>query len=37
MNNVILGDIFHDIIKNYLYWVVYDIDTIFGDFNKSDG
>lgn len=29
-----LGDIFNDEIKDYLYWGFYDIDTLFGDFNK---
>lgn len=29
-----LGDIFYDEIKDYLYWGIYDIDTLFGDFNK---
>lgn len=29
-----LGDIFYDEIKDYLYWGFYDIDTLFGDFNK---
>ena len=29
-----LGDIFYEEIKDYLYWGFYDIDTLFGDFNK---
>lgn len=29
-----LGDIFYDEIREYLYWGFYDIDTLFGDFNK---
>ena len=29
-----LADIFSEEVKNYLYWGMYDIDTLFGDFNK---
>jgi hypothetical protein len=29
-----LGDIFNEEIKDYVYWGFYDIDTLFGDFNK---